>query len=116
MTSISQKKTIYIIRHCDKPVDYKEEGNIHEKDCLCSKQGYIRANMLVDFWKDKIQVNDKVAFYASAYSPENDKCSCEQREVLVLLPTATYYKQPVIHNYCFYQIQESANEILNMDV
>ncbi len=113
-------KTVYIVRHCDKPLLKKDDKGV------CIEQGYQRASLLAGFtgsctknlnicnnicqgtytggvWK-KILGNDKpVAIYAAVSKSDpsyvNDKnlenrgikCSISNRCCLLLNPTANYY-------------------------
>lgn len=103
--------TIYIIRHCDKPVDFRDTSD--PGACLCSDQGYLRAQKLVEFWKRKIQ--GPVHFVASGYAEINPDCSCSQREYLILKPTAESYSQQVELPYCFTQVDKFAEYIMSLD-
>jgi hypothetical protein len=113
-------KTVYIVRHCDKPLLKKDDRGV------CVEQGYQRASLLVGLtgscienlnicnnicqgtytggvWK-KILGNEKpVAIYAAVSKSDpsyaNDKnlanrvikCSISNRCCLLLNPTANYY-------------------------
>lgn len=108
-------KTIYIIRHCDKPKDSKSESLQNEPACLCNKQGYYRSALLPSFWRKQLGKKIPSLLIASAFSPENPACNCEQREKLVLIPTSIGYGVDIKTPYCFYQIDETANYINNYD-
>ena len=113
-------KTIYIIRHCDKPLLKKDDKG----DCV--EQGYKRASMLVGlngtctrnlntcnnicqgtytggFWKKILGDEKPIALYAAVSKLDNAymgdknlanrgiKCSNANRCCILLNPTANYY-------------------------
>lgn len=113
-------KTVYIIRHCDKPLLKKDDKG----DCI--EQGYKRAYMLVGltgsctknlntcnnmcqgtytggFWKKILGDEKPVAIYAAVSKLDNAymgdknlanrgiKCSISNRCCILLNPTANYY-------------------------
>lgn len=103
-------KTVYIIRHCDKPANSDEEGALHPGACLCSPQGYERANLLADYFSQR--VSGTRTLVASAFSPDNPRCSCEQRERLVLVPTSIRFGVPINLPCCFQETDAAARFIL----
>lgn len=100
--------TVYIIRHCDKPIEAKE---LHE--CLCSEQGYLRSYLLPYFIHKHIKtVNHLIA---ANYSPNDKNCDCSQREKLVLIPTSEALNLQIELPCCFDQIEIAKEFILNKE-
>ena len=101
---------IYIIRHCDKPSDYTSQSVLNQKPCLCTEQGYLRAKLLPGMWKKLIKNfnADSITIFASAFSPDNPDCNCEQREMLVIIPTANVLGVKVNMPCCFTEVNYMA--------
>lgn len=118
-TLLPHQKRVYIIRHCDKPSNYHEEGPSHPLACLCSPQGYMRAALLPRFWEKKVRKGKldptNLLLMASNFSSSErvNSCSCEQREMLVLMPTQAFFQSQIQTPFCFTQIEESAKFIMN---
>ncbi len=113
-------KTVYILRHCDKPLLKKDDKGV------CIEQGYLRSYLLVGFtgactknlntcnnicqgtytggiWKKILGDEKPIAIYAAVSKSDNAyandknlanrgiKCSISNRCCLLLNPTANYY-------------------------
>lgn len=109
-------KIVFLIRHCEKPIDSKEESLQNIPACLCSKLGYFHSYLFPYFIYRELgsDFNNKPTLIASAFAPENMNCDCEQREMLMLKPLSEAYGGiPIERPYCFYQVKETADYILS---
>lgn len=99
-------KTVYIVRHCDKPDD--------DNDPCCSQKGCQRSAALVPFF-NRLLTKSPRYLIGPGYQGISACKQRSQRAIQTLMPLSQFYNIPILNRYCTEQTQEQARDILCMN-